>query len=317
MAADAIQAQLGLPAVRIREGQDPREFDVLPGTQWIPRFGWEVLDFNLDNLHLADLQVRQAIAHAIDRQAIIAQTLAGHGTLMQSYLPAWHPLYAGDENLPDYSFDPTRARELLQAAGYDLSQFPATHPTRGPLVLQLASMDVAAYPRQGTAALIQEFLADVGIQVEISFYGYTEFEGQDCTAIRNGRQFDLGLAGWLGGTRYYLWWVEHVTLSNSIPTAANGCPLDKANWTGWQNPRVDEIVPLLFDGRLALEEPGTYFALWVEHQQLWATELPSIPLFNVQRPIVVAQNLQGPAVGPFAFEAGVQDTWNIFAWELK
>ena len=317
LAAGAIQAQLGLPAVRIREGADPRAFDALPGTQWGPRFGWEVLDFNLDNPHLADLQVRQAIAHALDRQTIIEETVSGYGTLMQSYLPPWHPEYAGDGNLPAYPFDPARARDLLTAAGYDLSQFPATHPTRGPLILQLASMDVAAYPRQGTAALIQEFLANVGIQVEISFYGYTEFEGQDCTAVRNGRQFDLGLAGWLGGARYYLWWVEHVTHSGSIPTPANGCPLDKANWTGWQNGRVDDIVPQLMEGRLALEEPDTYFALWVEHQQLWATELPSLPLFNVQRPIVIATELQGVAASPFAFEGGVQDTWNIFAWELK
>ena len=72
---------------------------------------------------------------------------------MRSYLPAWHPLYAGDSDLPDYTYDPEKARALLKEAGYDLSSTPATHPTRGPLTLSLASMDVYAYPRPWASRL--------------------------------------------------------------------------------------------------------------------------------------------------------------------
>ena len=321
--ASAIQTQLSLPAVRSREGEDPSAFDALAEqglaeVAWKPRDIWEVLDFNLDNPHLADLRVRQAIAHALDRQAIIDQALAGHGDLMRSYLPAWHPLYAGDQALPDYTYDPQQARALLQGAGYDLSRFPAVHPTRGPLILELASMDVTAYPRQGTAHQIQEQLAAIGIQVEVKFYEWPEFEAEDCSAVRNGRRFDLGMAGWGGATHLFpTGWVEQTTASWSIPTLENGCPFEKANWSGWRDARVDAIIPQLKDGRLALEQPELYRQLWAEHQALWVTGLPSLPLFNVQRPVVVVPDLIGVRPSPFAFGGGVEDTWNIFEWIYK
>jgi peptide/nickel transport system substrate-binding protein len=320
--AGAIQAQLSFRGVNSRQGADPRAFDILADQGmaqviWASSDQWEVLDFNHDNSHLADLQVRRAIAHALDRQAIIDLALAGHGDLMRSYLTIEHPLYAGDVALPYYGFDPGQARAMLQEAGYDLSRFPAEHPTRGPLTLRLASMDVASYPRQGTAALIQEQLVGIGIQVEIQFYEWPQFEGDDCEGIRNGREFDLGMAGWLGATPPFpIQWVELTTASASIPTVENGCPFIKSNWSGWNNPRVDEILPQLRDGRLALEQPEVYRQLWVEHQVLWANELPSLPLFDVQRPVVVSQRLSGVQISPFAIAGGVEDTWNIFEWVL-
>ncbi|MDI6768114.1 MAG: ABC transporter substrate-binding protein [Anaerolineales bacterium] len=319
--AGAIQAQLGLPAARFREGEDASGYDVLTAdalanVNWVSRGSWEVLDFNLDNPHLADLRVRQAIAHAIDRQAIIDQILLGHGEQMRSYLPAWHPLYAGDAMLPDYAYDPGQARALLEAAGYDLSQYPAVHPSRGALTLQLASMDVYVYPRPPIAAMIQEQLAGVGIQVEVEFYTWPEFEGDDCSAIRNGRKFDLGLAAWMGMDLYPLGWVEQVTAIASIPTAKNGCPYEKSNWSGWRNPEAETLRVQLHDGLLALERPDEYLELWAEHQRLWATDLPSLPLFSMERPVVTAPQLLGVRPSPFAF-AGVEDTWNIFAWVLK
>jgi peptide/nickel transport system substrate-binding protein len=319
--ARAVQAQLGLPGINSRQGEDPGAYDALSSqglaqVNWVGRNAWETLDFNLDNPHLSDLKVRQAIANAIDRQAIIDLALDGHGTLMRSYLPDWHPYYAGDAVLPDYNYDPQLSRSLLREAGYDLSQFPAVHPIRGALVLNLDSMDVASYPRFATAELIKKELADIGIQMNVQFYPWSDFEGQDFSAVRNSRRFDLGMAGWIGVDRFDTWYVEHVTASWSIPTTENGCPYEKANWSGWRNVRADRLIPLLEDGRLALEHPDEYQNLWIEHQQLWASELPSLPLFNWQRPVVTVPGLTGIHPSPF-FSQGVEDTWNIFAWVWK
>ncbi|MDQ3005066.1 MAG: ABC transporter substrate-binding protein [Chloroflexota bacterium] len=320
--ARAIQIQLGSPGIRSRQGEDPAAYDALAAqglasVTWMPRTSWEVLDFNLDNPHLADLKVRQAIAYAIDRQAIIDQVLAGHGELMRSYLPAWHPLYAGDEMLPDYAYDPNQARTLLKEAGYDLSKYPAMHSTRGALTLRLASMDVNLYPRPPIADIIKEQLSKVGIQVEVQFYSWPDFEGQDCSAIRNGRKFDLGMAGWGGSVVMYpIEWLEQATAIDSIPTEENGCPYEKSNWSGWRNAHAEAIRVQLADGQLALEHPTEYMQLWATHQLLWSTDLPSLPLFNSERPVVVASSLTNVKPSPFAF-SGVEDTWNIFDWIMK
>lgn len=147
----------------------------------------------------------------------------------------------------------------------------------------------------------------------MQFYEWLDFEADDCSGIRNSRQFDLGMAGWRGGSPFPIWYVEHVTASWSIPTLENGCLFDNANWTGWNNVRVDEIIPMLKDGHLALEHPDEYLDLWYEHQQIWASELPSLPLFTWQRPVVAVPGLHDVQPSLFAF-GGVEDTWNIFSW---
>ncbi|MEX0788923.1 MAG: ABC transporter substrate-binding protein [Anaerolineales bacterium] len=319
----AISAQLGLPAVNSRQGEDPLAYDALAeqglaAVEWVPRQAWETLDFNLDSSHLADLRVREAIAHAIDREKIILEVLDGHGELMRSYLPNWHPLYAGDAALPSYDYNPEEARRLLREAGYDLSRFPANHPQRGPLHLLLASMDVNVYPRPPIAEIIRKDLAAIGIEVEVQFYSWPEFEGQDCTAVRNGRRFDLGLAGWLGAPSLYpVRWVRDVTLTESIPTWANGCPYEKSNWSGWRNADADTMYDeTLRNGRFALEHHDLYRQAWADHQVLWATDLPSIPLFNPERPVTISPRLRGVLPSPFGIGGGVEDTWNIYEWEL-
>lgn len=316
-----VHAQLDFPGVNSRKGEDPSGYQAISragiaSVTWEPMANWETLDFNLDNPHLADLKVRQAIAHAIDRRAIIDQVIPAQGDIARSYLPALHPLYAGDDNLPDYTFDPSLAQDLLRQAGYDLSVFPAVHPQRGPLRLELDSMDVNRYPRQAIAALIQSQLAAVGIQVDVKFFQWAEFEGQDCSAVRNGRHFDLGLAAWSGESLFPIGFVKQVLLSTSIPTKDNSCPYFKSNWSGWNNPQADAIAAQLSDGRLALEKPVEYQALWVKHQKLWANNLPSLPLFNFKRPVVTALGLQG--IQPSLFTRnGIEDTWNIFQWKIQ
>lgn len=317
-----IHAQLGLPALNTRSEENLfLAYETLTAQEgisvkWIPRDAWELLDFNLDNVHLVDLRVRQAIAFAINRQALVDALLAGHGSLMRSYLPAWHPLYAGDDNLPQYEYDPEKARTLLSEAGYSFDDIPAQHPTRGALILTLASWDVFWYSRPPIAELIQQDLKAVGIQLEVQFYGRTEFEGENCQAIRNGRRFDLAMAAWVGLGRYPVAWAERATSSQSIPNSQNGCPIEKSNWPGWQNTQVDSILTELRNGKLAMEDPERYKQLWAEHQRIWTMEIPSLPLFNPERPVVFALELSGVKPSPFAFYQ-VEDFWNINEWALN
>ena len=73
---------------------------------------------------------------------------------------------------------------------------------------------------------------------------------------------------------------------------------------------------MLEDGRLALEHPDEYHRLWVEHQKLWANDLPSLLLFNWQMSAVTVTGLTDVQPSPF-FSQGAEDTWNIFEWVWK
>ena len=71
--------------------------------------------FNSRRGMFKDARVRRALNYAIDRSAIINQSFKGHGT--PAYTPTWPQHWAYDTSLPTYTYDPSRAVALLDAAG--------------------------------------------------------------------------------------------------------------------------------------------------------------------------------------------------------
>ena len=78
--------------------------------------GETILALNHAHPALADLRVRQALAHAIDRSALIDGAMSGYGVEIGSHFSPAHPAYV---DLTDQvSYDPDKARALLKEAGF-------------------------------------------------------------------------------------------------------------------------------------------------------------------------------------------------------
>src|SRR5690625_8010034 len=79
-------------------------------------FGY--VGFNVQKAPLDNKKLRQAISHAIDREAIVDAMYAGYGT------PAVNPLtpnYLGyNDEVEDYSYDIDKEKEHLTVAGYEV-----------------------------------------------------------------------------------------------------------------------------------------------------------------------------------------------------
>ena len=78
--------------------------------------GVGVVALNLENEYLKNLQVRQAIAHAMDRRYILEQVLGGEAAATDSVLPPIDQFYS--DNVTKYSYDVDKAKGLLAEAGY-------------------------------------------------------------------------------------------------------------------------------------------------------------------------------------------------------
>ncbi len=91
--------------------RDPRFAVVVGSTE-----GETLLAINNARPPFNDLRVRQALAHAIDRNAIIQGAMYGYGQPIGSHFPPHDPAYV--DLTGRYPHDPARARELLRAAGY-------------------------------------------------------------------------------------------------------------------------------------------------------------------------------------------------------
>ncbi|MCU0835733.1 MAG: ABC transporter substrate-binding protein [Chromatiaceae bacterium] len=170
---DLVQADLAPELVDYLGRQPGIRVARAPGTNFL------YLGFNLGDPHTGRPEVRQAIAYAIDRAAILRHLFRGGGRLAGGMFPPEH--WAGGPST-GRSHDPDRARALLAAAGYG--------PGR-PLVL---TYKTSSDPfRVRLASVIQAQLAEVGITLKVQSYDWGTFYGD----IKAGR-FQLYALSWVG-----------------------------------------------------------------------------------------------------------------------
>ena len=156
--------------------------DALPQIQADPRFkvvvgsteGETVLSTNNKKAPFDKLEVRQAIAHALNRDEIIAGATAGLGVPIGSHFAPHHPAYV--DLTGTYPYDPNRAKELLAEAGLP-DGFSATLKLPPP-----------PYARQG-GEIVASQLRQIGINLEIIPLEWADWLGQ----VFKEKDYDLSL----------------------------------------------------------------------------------------------------------------------------
>ncbi|MDP3524789.1 MAG: ABC transporter substrate-binding protein [Hoeflea sp.] len=160
---------------------DPR-FSVIIGSSE----GETILAMNNKKPPLDNIKVRQAITHAIDRQAIIDGALFGYGTPIGTHFAPHHPAYL--DLTAQSAYDPEKSKALLAEAGVtDLT-----------LTLKLPP---PSYARRG-GEIIAAQLREVGIETEITNVEWAQwledvFKGKnfDLTVISHTEPMDIGIYG--------------------------------------------------------------------------------------------------------------------------
>ena len=161
--------------------QSNPEFSVVIGSTE----GETILSTNNTRPPFDNLKVRQAIAHTIDRKAIIDGAMFGLGTPIGTHFAPHHPAYAAD-TIDTYPHDPAKARELLKEAGFP-EGFKAT--------LQLPP---PTYARRG-GEIIASQLREIGINLEIIPVEWKQwldgpFKGDfDLTIVSHTEPMDIGI----------------------------------------------------------------------------------------------------------------------------
>ncbi|WP_246449293.1 ABC transporter substrate-binding protein [Paracoccus amoyensis] len=145
---------------------DPR-FKVIVGTSE----GETILAMNNAKAPLDNIKVRQAIAHAINRQDIIDGAMFGYGTPIGSHFAPHSPDYV--DLTGKSGFDPEQSKTLLEEAGV------------GPVALRLA-LPPTPYARRG-GEIVQAQLAAVGIQTQITNMEWAQW----LETVFKGGDFDM------------------------------------------------------------------------------------------------------------------------------
>ena len=227
-----------------------------------PGHNYVYMAFNLRDRFLSDRRVREAIARALDRGAIIEYLLHGGATLATGLLPPGHWAYQPD--VPSYPFDPRAAAELLDRAGYPDPDGSGPR-TRFRLSLETPSSELGLQQ----AAVIQEQLGRIGIGLDIRAYEWPTFYDD----LKAGR-FQVIVSNWTEISDPDIYRLRFHSLY--VPPAG-------FNRGFYRNLRVDR---LLESGASTLDEV-TRRRIYGEIQRILARDLPYVSLWH--RDVAVAE----------------------------
>ena len=240
---------------------------------------YEHLDLNLDNPILKDIRVRRALIHGVDREAISRTMFAGRQPVAHASVNPLDWVYADD--VPKYAYDPKLAAKLLDEAGWNQIRQGVRHNAKGErLALELMTT-AGNRTRELVEQVLQSQWKTIGIDVRIKNEAPRVFFGQTVTQ----RKFTgLAMFAWISAPES----VPRTTLhSDHIPTEANN--FSGQNYTGFRNAEMDKLVE---DISVELDRTKRK-ALWHRLQEIYATELPVIPLYFRAEPYILPKWLVG------------------------
>lgn len=238
--------------------------------------------YNFDDPILAHREARQALAYATDRASIIRYLLRGQARAASSLLPPNH--WAFEPNVQQYDFDPTRAEQLLDAAGYRRG----ADGVRFHLALKTSTDESTRL----YAAVLADQWKRVGVALELKSLEFATFYAD----ITRG-SFQLYTQRWVGGNNDPDMF-EYVFSSRKIPP-------DGANRGHYRNAQLDA---LLDRARIEMDREKRK-AILSEVQKIVAEDEPYINLWYPDNVSVHRSGIAGveiPPSGDYEFLSEVQ-----------
>jgi peptide/nickel transport system substrate-binding protein len=218
-----------------------------------------------------DSRVRQAVARAVDRPAIIRDALAGHGEPASTPLP---PSVIGpDVRTREIVRDPDAARRLLARASHEAG-FETT------LAYPDAPRPYLPAPRR-VAELIRSALAEVGIAVRLR----EAVSWAEHVRLTSGGDFDMALLGWQADT---------LDPNDFLTVLLDSGTIGDTNRSRFRNEAMDRLLK-----RARMESaPGTRLSLYREVQELFQKEMPFVPLYHASVFTARRREVRGLIIGP-------------------
>jgi peptide/nickel transport system substrate-binding protein len=236
-----------------------------------------------------DKAVRQALFYALDRKAMVESILFGQGAVADSIFPliSW----ARDPNgNPQYTFDPNKAKQLLDEAGWKPGSDGIREKNGKKLAFTIYT-NAGNQVRQAFVTAMQQQWKDVGVQATPKTEEWNAFLNR----ITKSKDFDIFLVGFSWGPdpdESTMWTTE---------SQKGGF-----NMNSYSNPQVDK---LLLDAVKEVNQDKRK-ALYHEVDKLVLEDLPS-PIMIFDKALV-GVNKRVQNLDPNAFNTRYNvETWTV------
>ncbi len=255
-----------------------------------PGVDYQYIGLNLGDRILADVRVRQALAHAVDRQAIVDYLRRGLAVPASGFLPAIS--WASEPNVPSFPYNTDKAKALLDAAGYP---DPDADGPASRLHLTLKMNNTEFNRLQG--AVVQQNLRAVGVDLDIQTY---EFATLYADVLKGN--FQMYFLQWTGGALADPDILRRVFHSTQTPPAG-------FNRGHFQNAEVDRLI----DEATVATDDRVRRALYARVQDILAEQVPYISLWHKTNAVVAQRSLTGIQMLPTADFAFLKDVARVQA----
>jgi peptide/nickel transport system substrate-binding protein len=225
------------------------------------------------------VRVRQALLYGLDRAAISKQLFDGKQPVADSFVSPLDWIAAKD--IPTYGYDPKKAAALLDAAGWPKGAGGFRANARGERLSFELMTTAGNRSRELVEQVLQSQWRALGIDVRIRNEPARVFFGQTVTQ----RKFTgLAMYAWLSSPEN----VPRTTLhSKEIPSAENG-------WSGQIYPGFrNAVMDALLDLVVVELDREKRRALWHRIQEIYAEQLPVLPLYFRADPFIIPKWLKG------------------------
>ena len=281
----SVDASARMQKLRKNECQvslNPRPADVAglkadPKLQVIekPGFNLGYIAYNVQHKPFDQLQVRQALDMAVNKDEILKAVYQGAGQKAVNAMPPTQWSY--DETITDAPYNPEKAKELLKAAG-----------VKDGTEITLWAMPVQR-PYNPNAKLMAEMLqsdwAKIGLKVKIVSYEWGEY----IKRTKNG-EHDISLIGWTG---------DNGDPDNWLGTLYSCDAIGGNNYSMWCDKAYDTLVK----NAKTITDRDQRTVLYKQAQQLIKQNVPMTPIAHstVNQPL--SAKVEGFTVSPFGRNA--------------
>lgn len=249
-----------------------------------------------------NVQFRQAVAYAIDRQTMLNNTFRGLGTPQDSPISVQSPYFLPPEKgLKVYKYNPDKAKQLLLQAGFKYNDKNLLLDDQGNEVRFALLTNAGNKIRESMGSQIKQDLSKIGIQVDFTPLAWNTFIDK----LSNTLDWDACLIGLTGGLEpndgANVWSPEGgLHMFNQKPQAGQK-PIEGREVTPWEI----KINDLYIQGAQEFDEEKVKEIYW-ESQQLTQEYLPFIYLVNSYAMSGIRNRFQG-----IQFSALGGAFWNI------
>ena len=231
--------------------------------------GIMALEFNLQRPQFQDVRVRQAFAHAIDKDFILKHILLDQGTIADSPIPKNFPQFYS-AGVPQYPFDLKRAAALLDEAGLK--------PDKDGIRLRIKNDPSPSPLYQQTANFLRSSFGKIGVKLEIRNQDYAQFIDR----VYGRYDFDTNLSPAstapdpaIGLQRFY--WSRNIQSGVAY-----------SNATHYSSPQVDALL----EQAQVDNDPVHRRDLYHQIQTRVLEDLPRIPIVSSEDALLARRDVQ-------------------------